>query len=230
MITYRQPFFGEYPITQYYGEKITSSFHTGIDYGCPMGTPICASADGVIRFIGMDKTGYGNCVIIEHDVNHATLYAHLSTLGTIYFPGTKVKQGEVIGWSGSTGNSTGPHLHFEARRQWNDFRSHFDPMNLPLMSVDDSVNEIGEEDQQDETVLSAYPDLLNDIPSGPVVVAASSGAFMHNERFTAKQAVPFGTKLYFTGKTKEKGGLTFCECTVWIAANDGSTQILLPDR
>lgn len=220
MTTYRQPFLGEYPITQYYGEKITSTFHTGIDYGCPTGTPIFASADGVIRFIGQDKTGYGNCVIIEHDTTHATLYAHLSTLGTIYFPGTKVKQGEVIGWSGNTGNSTGPHLHFEARHIWNDFRSHFNPMDLPLMSIDDSTKDYPVEFQNDP--------ISDEIKPGPVMVAAPSGAFMHNESFTAKQGIPFGTKLSFTGKTKQKDGLTFCECTVWVAANDGSTQILLP--
>lgn len=222
MITYRQPFTGDYPITQYYGETYTSSFHTGIDYACPLGTPIFASADGVIRFIGMDKTGYGNCVIIEHDVNHATLYAHLSTLGTIYFPGTKVKQGEVIGWSGSTGNSTGPHLHFEARHQWNDFRSHFNPFDLPLMSMDDSIN-----DENKETEFSSLSDNFG---SGPVSIVAPSGAFMHNKEFTSKQVIPYGTKLFFTGNTKKKDGLTFCECIVWIAANDGETQILLPEK
>lgn len=222
MITYRQPFTGDYPITQYYGETYTSSFHTGIDYACPIGTPILASADGVIRFIGMDKTGFGNCVIIEHDATHATLYAHLSTLGTIYFPGTKVYQGEVIGWSGSTGNSTGPHLHFEARHQWNDFRSHFNPFDLPLMSMDDSIN-----DENKETEFSS---LTDNFGSGPVSIVASSGAFMHNKEFTSKQVIPYGTKLFFTGNTKKKDGLTFCECIVWIAANDGETQILLPEK
>ena len=222
MITYRQPFTGDYPITQYYGETYTSSFHTGIDYACPLGTPIFASADGVIRFIGMDKTGYGNCVIIEHDATHATLYAHLSTLGTIYFPGTKVKQGEVIGWSGSTGNSTGPHLHFEARHQWNDFRSHFNPFDLPLMSMDDSIN-----DENKETEFSSLSDNFG---SGPVSIVAPSGAFIHNKEFTSKQVIPYGTKLFFTGNTKKKDGLTFCECIVWIAANDGKTQILLPEK
>ena len=78
-MSYRQPFSGEWPITQYYGETITSKFHTGIDYGCPSGTAIFASENGIIRYSAFDQTGYGNCVIIEHDATHATLYAHLSS-------------------------------------------------------------------------------------------------------------------------------------------------------
>lgn len=218
MITYRQPFKGEYPITQYYGETVTSSFHTGIDYACPIGTPIFASADGIIRFIGMDKTGYGNCVIIEHDATHATLYAHLNALGTIYFPNTKVQQGEVIGWSGNTGNSTGPHLHFEARKKWNDYRSHFNPIDLPLMTIDDSV----------DIAAPKVPSkaLTVDIKPGPVEVVAPYGVYAHNNNFTSKQVLPCGAQLTFTGKTTERNNLTFCECTVWVAANDGETQLL----
>lgn len=219
MNTYRQPFTGEYRITQYYGEKLTSPFHTGIDYACPLGTPILASGDGVIRFNGMDTTGYGNCVIIEHDVSHATLYAHLNTTA-FYIPGTKVKQGDVIGWSGTTGYSTGPHLHFEARKQWNDYRSHFNPLDLPLMSVDDSI---------DPVISQPGNELTVDLTPGPVTVIAPDGVFAHNCDFTAKRAIPFGTKLTFTGNTIEKDGLTFCECAVWIAANDGITQILRSD-
>ena len=219
MNTYRQPFTGEYPITQYYGETYTSPFHTGIDYACPLGTPILASGDGVIRFNGTDTTGYGNCVIIEHDMSHSTLYAHLNTTA-FYLPGTKVKQGDVIGWSGSTGHSTGPHLHFEARKQWNDYRSHFNPLDLPLMSVDDSINPV---------INQPGNELTSDLIPGPVTVIAPDGVFAHNGDFTSKQAIPFGTKLTFTGNTTEKDGLTFCECAVWIAANDGSTQILRSD-
>lgn len=136
MLTYRQPFAGSYPITQRYGETVTSSFHTGIDYACPLGTPILASADGVVMAAGWDATGFGNRVIILHDGHHATLYAHLQTVAV--FVSQKVQQGDMIGMSGSTGNSTGPHLHFEARSVWHDYKSHFDPMTLPLQSVDDA--------------------------------------------------------------------------------------------
>ena len=155
MITYRQPFRGEYPITQRYGDKITSSFHTGIDYGCPSGTEILASADGQVVFSGWDKYGYGFCIIIKHTVNVATLYAHLSKCSVV--EGTHVKRGQVIGFSGTTGTVTGPHLHFEARTNWADYKSHFNPMNLPLMSVDDSIPqpEPDSSTEQQEEILPA---------------------------------------------------------------------------
>ncbi len=222
-MNYRQPFQGSYRITQYYGETITSSFHTGIDYACPMNTPIFASADGVIRFSSLDKTGYGNCVIIEHDVTHATLYAHLNSL--VYYVYkisnqglVSVKQGDLIGYSGTTGYSTGPHLHFEARRAWNDYRSHFNPMDLPLMSVDDSIQ-------------NGAVDLGLKEPSElseKVKIVAPAGAFAHNYDFSDKKLFAPGSEFKFTGNTIEKNGYTFCECfqPYWIAVHDGETQIL----
>ena len=135
---YRQPFRGEYPITQAYGEKITSSFHTGIDYGCPLGTEILASAGGQVMFAGFSVNGWGGLIILRHDDGKSTLYAHLSK--TLVKSNAIVKQGDVIGLSGNTGNSTGPHLHFEARSSWAVEGSHKDPVTfLPLRSVDDSI-------------------------------------------------------------------------------------------
>ena len=224
MMTYRQPFSGSWPITQYYGETVTSSFHTGIDYGCPLGTAIMASEAGVIRYAAYDQTGYGYCVIIEHDIKHATLYAHLSAI-RFTAVGRKVQQGEVIGYSGSSGNSTGPHLHFEARTTWNDFRTHFNPFNLPMMSVDDTISDY----VPSETYEEFHP---QEIEPGIVSIVAPSGAFNHNCNFSEKVAYPYGTKYYYTGNTVEKNGLIFCEClpfynAVWIARNNEDTQILL---
>ena len=219
-MSYRQPFRNEWPITQKYGEKITSNFHTGIDYGCPIGTPILASSDGEVMYAAWDSTGFGNMVIISHTSDRATLYAHLSDISVVC--GRRVRQGELIGHSGSTGNSTGPHLHFEARTKWNDYKSHFDPMLLPLISVDDSVS----------AVTTGKPPLdislkdAEDLKPGMVMVTAPSGVFAHNSDFTAKTVLSFGTKLEYSGNFKERGGLTFCECSVWIAANDGETQLL----
>lgn len=135
-MTYRQPFRGSWPITQRYGEKITSNYHTGIDYGCPVGTEIMASADGMVMAAGWDDTGYGLRVIIQHTENRSTLYAHLSKVYMIR--GEKVKQGQIIGLSGKSGNVTGPHLHFEARTEWSSYKSHFDPALLPLVCIDDN--------------------------------------------------------------------------------------------
>jgi murein DD-endopeptidase MepM/ murein hydrolase activator NlpD len=87
--------------------------HTGVDMTASHGTPIKAAADGVVVHASR-WGGYGNCVIIDHGGGLATLYAHCSTLNVSV--GSKVKQGGVIAKAGSTGLSTGPHLHFEVRR------------------------------------------------------------------------------------------------------------------
>lgn len=87
--------------------------HTGVDFGAPRGTPIHAAAAGVVLLAGYTR-GYGNCVIIDHGGGVATLYGHCSSLGVS--EGQSVKQGAVIGRVGATGYATGPHLHFEVRR------------------------------------------------------------------------------------------------------------------
>lgn len=88
--------------------------HKGVDFAAPTGTPIRASGDGVIDFIGA-KGGYGNVVEIKHWSGYSTLYAHMHGFAKGMRKGTKVTQGEVIGYVGSTGWSTGPHLHYEFR-------------------------------------------------------------------------------------------------------------------
>lgn len=220
MKTYRQPFQNEWPITQKYGDTLTSTFHTGIDYGCPIGTNILASESGTIMFAGWDKTGYGNMVIIQHDADHSTLYAHLSLI--CVHVGQNVRKGEKIGESGNTGYSTGPHLHFEARTKWNDFRTHFDPMKLPLMSVDDFVPNVPSKSAEDQLINAP------DLKTGDVVITAPAGAFCHYDNFTKKFAMPLGTELNYVGEFQEKNGLEFCKCylEVWVAVNNGETQIL----
>jgi murein DD-endopeptidase MepM/ murein hydrolase activator NlpD len=88
-------------------------FHTGIDLAAPMGTPVYAAAGGIVAVAAGSSVGYGNHIIIAHDVNTMTLYGHLQAMAVQ--PGQTVRQGQLIGLMGSTGNSTGPHLHFEAR-------------------------------------------------------------------------------------------------------------------
>lgn len=117
-IAIRKPFVGEYPMTQGFGEnpEIYSQFgkpgHNGVDWALPIGTPVLAAADGAIVKIGWDPKGYGNYVILQHN-GFQTLYAHLNYVVVKF--GDNVKEGQRIGDSGTTGFSTGPHLHFELR-------------------------------------------------------------------------------------------------------------------
>lgn len=88
--------------------------HKGVDFAAASGTPIRASADGVIESVG-PSGGYGNLVVVKHWGNYSTAYAHMSRFANGIRKGTRVSQGEVIGYVGSTGWSTGPHLHYEFR-------------------------------------------------------------------------------------------------------------------
>jgi murein DD-endopeptidase MepM/ murein hydrolase activator NlpD len=90
-------------------------FHTGIDMAAPLGTPVVAAGDGVVVAVGHTAVGYGNYVIIAHGGGIDTLYGHL--LQTSVNAGDKVVSGQLVGLEGSTGFSTGPHLHFELRVQ-----------------------------------------------------------------------------------------------------------------
>ena len=85
-----------------------------MDFGAPLGTPIHAAGDGLVAFAGVES-GYGNYTCINHGNGIATCYGHQSVL--MVKVGDQVKQGQVIGLVGSTGYSTGPHLHFEIRSQ-----------------------------------------------------------------------------------------------------------------
>lgn len=92
----------------------TAKFHAGLDFTAPQGTPIYATADGTIGLAGNAGNGYGNHVIINHGYGYETLYGHMIRVKVR--PGQKVKRGEVIGWVGSTGKSTGPHCHYEVHK------------------------------------------------------------------------------------------------------------------
>ncbi len=89
------------------------SFHGGIDIGAPLGSAVKASKDGSVLFAGA-KGGYGKLIILRHSGGYVTYYGHLSSISVK--PGEKVRQGKSIGRVGSTGRSTGPHLHFEIRK------------------------------------------------------------------------------------------------------------------
>ena len=115
--TYIWPLPGYTPGTRTYGYRMHPilgymRFHSGQDIGAPSGTEILAADSGVVSYCGWNG-GYGNCVMINHGGGRVTLYAHMSAYNCSY--GQTVTQGDVIGYVGSTGMSTGPHLHFEVR-------------------------------------------------------------------------------------------------------------------
>ncbi len=89
-----------------------NKMHRGTDFAAPMGTPIMASGDGVIKKAGWCGGG-GNCIVIRHNSTYQTVYAHMSKFAKNIRSGVRVKQGQTIGYVGSTGKSTGPHLHYE---------------------------------------------------------------------------------------------------------------------
>ena len=99
-------------ITSLFGTR-NDAEHTGIDIGVPEGTPIFAACSGSV-LKAEEISGYGNTVVLEHEGGFSTLYAHCSTL--LCSAGDSVVQGQTVALSGSTGKSTGPHLHFEIRR------------------------------------------------------------------------------------------------------------------
>lgn len=90
----------------------STKFHAGLDFAAKTGTNVFATADGTVT-IAERRSGYGNCIDISHGYNYTTRYAHLSEI--LVSPGQNVKRGDLIGKVGSTGKSTGPHLHYEVR-------------------------------------------------------------------------------------------------------------------
>ncbi len=113
----------KHPISGY------NKMHKGVDFAAPTGTPIYAGGNGVIEFAGKNG-GYGNYIRIRHNNEYKTAYAHLSRFKKGISKGVRVNQGEVIGYVGNTGNSTGPHLHYEILFQ----NKQINPLKLNLPS------------------------------------------------------------------------------------------------
>lgn len=103
--------------------------HTGIDFPAPSGTTVRATGVGVVEFAGWNSGGYGYLVVVRHRLGYTTWYAHMSSVATR--AGAAVSGGAPVGYVGSTGNSTGPHLHFELRRN----AVPIDPMPYLLQAV-----------------------------------------------------------------------------------------------
>jgi murein DD-endopeptidase MepM/ murein hydrolase activator NlpD len=111
-------------ITQRFGENVEfylkqfgiAGGHNGVDFATPVGEPIVAVQGGIVQEAVFDADGYGLWVRIQHDDAHETRYAHLDRIASGIHQGVEVEPWRVIGYAGSTGMSTGPHLHFELRR------------------------------------------------------------------------------------------------------------------
>ena len=113
----------KHPISGY------NKLHKGVDFAAPTGTPIYAGGNGVVEFVG-NNGGYGKYIRIRHNNEYKTAYAHLSGFNKKIYKGARVNQGEIIGYVGNTGNSTGPHLHYEIIYQ----NKQINPMKLKLPS------------------------------------------------------------------------------------------------
>lgn len=114
--------------------------HRGVDYAAPRGTPIKASGDGKVIFRGV-KSGYGNVVILQHGGNITTLYAHMSKFASSARTGSRVRQGQTIGYVGKTGLVTGVHLHYEYRLNG----VHRNPRTVKLPQADPIADEYREQ-------------------------------------------------------------------------------------
>jgi hypothetical protein len=112
-----------------FGVNRGDHLHSGIDFPVPEGTPVGAAGVGSVIFAGYNSGGYGNLVVVQHRLGYTSWYAHLSSIAVS--SGQAVNGGTRIGYVGSTGNSTGPHLHFEVRR----YDTPIDPAPLLLATV-----------------------------------------------------------------------------------------------
>jgi len=144
--------------------------HTGIDYGAPTGTPVSAIADGTV-VMARRNGGYGNFVQLRHAGGLVSCYGHLSRYGSGIRAGRSVRQGQTVGYVGTTGLSTGPHLHFEVRQGGK-------PVN-PLKLIPPRAEPVAKKNLREFNALkvSYLADLSR--PAGPVTAAADSSAPSH---------------------------------------------------
>jgi murein DD-endopeptidase MepM/ murein hydrolase activator NlpD len=116
-----------FTISRFHPVLQTWRAHKGVDYAAPTGTRVRATGDGIIEFVGR-QGGYGNLVVLRHQSKYTTWYGHLSGFAPGMQKGKRIVQGDVIGFVGSTGIATGPHLHYEFRT--NDV--HQDPLRVAM--------------------------------------------------------------------------------------------------
>ncbi|MGD2055854.1 MAG: peptidoglycan DD-metalloendopeptidase family protein [Gammaproteobacteria bacterium] len=132
--------------------------HKGVDYAAATGTPVKATGDGKIIFRGR-KGGYGNAIIIQHGTKYSTLYGHLSKFRSGLKTGSRVKQGQIIGYVGMTGLATGPHLHYEFRIDG----VHRDPLRVKLPGADPLPEKYRKDFEEKSATLLARLDTIRSV-------------------------------------------------------------------
>jgi murein DD-endopeptidase MepM/ murein hydrolase activator NlpD len=132
--------------------------HKGVDYAAATGTPIKVTGDGKIVHRGK-KGGYGNTIIVQHGSKYSTLYAHMSKYRSGLKTGSRVKQGQIIGYIGSSGLATGPHLHYEFRVDG----VHRDPLRVKLPGAEPLASKYRDDFERKAEALMAQLDLVRDV-------------------------------------------------------------------
>jgi hypothetical protein len=186
---YHYPLDGEWPVSQTFAEHLERAkqyapgcYNGGIDYACPVGTPVLATLEGKVIKAADETTGYGMHIKLDHgDINGVrveSIYGHLSEM--LLNVGAWVHSGWQIGTSGNTGNSTGPHLHFEVRHDGIPV----DPM--PLLQQRETTAETPPDDQYNATVVALCGGTLRRLPeiSDNVIAYLPAGT-----RLVVEQAV-----------------------------------------
>jgi murein DD-endopeptidase MepM/ murein hydrolase activator NlpD len=162
-------------VTSTFGGRIHPIFknwreHKGVDFGSPTGTPVKATSDGTVTFVGK-QGGYGNIVTIKHRNNLSTAYAHLSAFAANLKAGDKVEQGQVIAKVGSTGYATGPHLHYEIRVG----NVPHDPLTIALPQAESLTGKELSRFGENSRPLLTYIGMLAHRPEAAPIASAASG-------------------------------------------------------
>lgn len=192
-----------YKVTTPFGKKgkWAAGYHTGDDYAAPKGTRVNATQDGVVKHVGWGGYGkaYGAHIIIQHDDKVRTLYAHLSR--TRVKVGQKVRAGDHIGDVGSTGNSTGPHLHYEERVSPYGYNNHRKPQfNRKTVLSPTYLSKLHVGQRNSESVKNLQRALNAHVPPLPGPKLPISGFFGPNTESKVRRC----QKLRF-GKSDPKG-------------------------
>lgn len=213
-------------VTQWYGETAIDysrwghKGHNGIDIACPIGTPVMTVAVGKIKKTGIEPDGFGIYIVITHLDDSETIYAHLNSVVS-HEVGKEFQAGEVIAYSGTTGNSTGPHLHFGYRpknyNKTNGYGGYEDPkpylMGIPYLAIPEPI-------QQPTGKARIVCDEAN-VRSAP----GFSGLYIKSA-YKGEEYQP-------TGNNEISGGLKWREVKFemigWIAEKDGFGNVILED-